>query len=171
MVRSMPDPLVDTSLSRLKIALGESRGTILWPLDWCNSEIAENFLQQGVELVRGSSDATTFIFGENLTQSSIIEFFNGSSETAIQHMLLNREQIFQTSCFEQPLPLSSIANVILTLISNRGWRSVDDSVGQSISPRCLTSEKSEADQFLLEGAIARAKYLFREQQERTGKNK
>ena len=153
MLRRIPDALDENSSTRLRVAMGSSRGSIMWPI-LSFSEISPDFLHKVVEKMISSEEVNSVICGVELGPEKVLASIAGDVPWQIQHLLFQLSPVMGMRRFLESFPMQSLGALLSLLAVERSTSFLESAKGSSINEDLFTRELDPTHNKLLRGAVA-----------------
>jgi hypothetical protein len=154
MLRRVPDALEDTPLCRLRMAMGSSRGSIMWPISLFNESISPAFLHQVVDKMLSTDGVNTVIYGTHLGPEKVLASLAGDVPWEIQHLLFQLSPVMGMRRFLESFPMQSLGALLSLLAVEPSTTFLESVDGSTIDQGLFTGEPDSTHNNLLRGAVA-----------------
>ena len=154
MLRRIPDALDEKVSTRLRVAMGSSRGSIVWPILSCTESISPDFLCQVVEKMVSSEGVNSVICGEHLSPEKVLASIVGDVPWEIAHLLFQLSPVMGLRRFLESFPMQSLGVLLSLLAVERSTLFLESAEGSSFSEDLFTRELDPTHRKLLSGAVA-----------------
>ena len=154
MLRRIPDALDETPLNRFRVAMGSSRGSVMWPVSSFNESISPDFLCGVVEKMVSSEEIASVICGVRLGPEKVLASLAGDIPWEIQHLLFQLSPVMGMRRFLESFPMQSLGALLSLLAVEPSTMFLESADGSTINQGIFTGEPDSTHSKLLRGAVA-----------------